>query len=91
MTESAHRLGHWLFEDNYTIEHRQFSDTDERVIIKHHYGWSSTNYVTIQIWTTMDSVWVEYYEDDIRRTRDVYDLADWIDSPTNLSSHAPNW
>lgn len=87
----AHELGQELFDDAYTIEHRQFSDGDDRVLIKHSYGWSATEYVTITIWMKQDMVWVEYYEDDNRRTRDVYELSEWRESAEELSEFAPNW
>lgn len=87
----AHELGQELFGKNYTIEHRQFSDGDDRVLVKHNYGWSATNYVTISIWMRREDVWVEYYENDNRLTRDVYDLDEWRESAEELSTFTPNW
>lgn len=68
----AHDLGRDLFgEDRYTVERREFADGDTRTIVKHSVGVSATCYITVQVWIGRGSVWVEYYEGDDRRAREV--------------------
>ena len=73
--QSAHDLGTELFgPENYTVEHREFTDGDSRTIVSHAIGWSSTNFINIQVWMSKSEVWVDYHEHDCRRSRTIMPL-----------------
>jgi len=68
---TAHDLATEWFGDGYTIERREFADGDTRTVIIHALGASATCYLQIQAWVGREEVWVEYFEDDIRRCREI--------------------
>jgi hypothetical protein len=57
-------VGERHFGDAYTVERREFADGDQRVLVKHHEGWSGVEYVTVEIWCTLGKVTRRYYEND---------------------------
>jgi len=69
--EQARPLAVQLFDDAYTIERREFADGDSRTEIKHSVGVSATCYITVRVWVGRAEVWIEYFEDDTRRCREI--------------------
>lgn len=55
-------IGKRWFGDDYTVERREFTDGDDRVLVKHAVGPAPDEYVEIIIWTTQRMVWVDTYE-----------------------------
>lgn len=84
--EEAHEWGSQQFGHAYTVERREFADGDSRTIVKHTSGWSSTCYVTALVWLGRGEVWVEYYEGDDRRAREIFDIDDF-DFDAEVMSH----
>ncbi|AGM11523.1 hypothetical protein M199_gp143 [Halogranum tailed virus 1] len=74
--EKAEQIAEEYF-DEYTIDHRMFQDGDERWLIVHNVGWSSSDYVTITIWLTRERVQVEWFEDDRRVSTEWHDFWHW--------------
>lgn len=58
--------------EDYTVTRKEFTDGDTRTTAKYTYGWSHDNYVDITLWKGTGDVWVEYYEHDVRRNREIY-------------------
>ena len=84
--QRVNELAESLFgEGNYTVDYREFSDGDDRTIIKHSVGWSATNYITAKIWVGRSEAWVEYYESDVMRNREVMPLDSF--DPDSLESY----
>jgi len=75
-----HNIGQKWFGDAYTIEKRKFADKDERWIVKHSIGYSSRDYVTIELWATLGEVVVKTIENDreTHRARYTVDLQERI-------------
>lgn len=72
----AERIADRYFDD-YMIDHRMFTDGDERWLAIHNIGWSSTDYVTTTLWLTLGKVQVEWFENDSRFSMEWYRLRDW--------------
>lgn len=75
-----HNLAETWFGEHYTLEKRKFNDGDERWIIKHSVGYSATDYVTVEFWTTLGQVIVKTIESDteVHRARYTVDLQDRV-------------
>ena len=56
----------------YTIDRREFMDGDTRTVAKHSYGWERGCRVTEKLWFERGELWIEYYEGDTLRDRQVY-------------------
>ena len=81
---AAECLGDDLFgEGNYLITTREFQDGDTRTVVEHNVGWSSTCYVSVKVWIGRGDVWVEYYEGDVRRCREIIPTDDFDPEQTN--------
>jgi len=89
--QEAHKIGAGLFgEGCYTVERREFADGDWRTLVKHSVGWSATCYVQVTVWVGRGDVWVEYYEGDVRRCRDIHPL-DEFDPTQELEKSFSEW
>lgn len=75
--ETARNLATEWFGDGYTLERREFSDGDTRTVIKHNVGWAATCYIQVLVWVGREQVWVEYYEGDTRRCREILPLGEF--------------
>lgn len=67
------RLAEEYLSGEYTVQETKFTDGDSRTKLIHSYGWSPTNYLQEILWVGRGEIWLEYYEDDIRRLRETFD------------------
>jgi len=58
----------------FTINKTLFQDGDERHTATHSFGWEVGCRYDIKIWEHTENVWVEYYEHDTMRDRQVYSI-----------------
>ena len=65
---------------DYTIERLEFMDGDTRTKAKHNAGWSATNFVQWTLWQDFGEIWIDYYENDRRLTRNIhsYELSERV-------------
>lgn len=74
--EDAHNFAQNHFDDAYSVDHRQFADGTDRIVIVHHLSISPTERIDIKIWYTRDEVSLKYVLHDETRYHANYDLDD---------------
>ena len=75
MSESIKKLAERHLPGDYTIERREFTDGDRRDTAVHALGYGEVGCRTeTRLWKESGNVCVDYYEHDVLRTRDVYNI-----------------
>ena len=74
---TVHDLADKHLSGDYTVQKTMFTDGDSITKLIHNYGWSHDNYLQETLWVERGEIWLEYYEDDIRRLRETFDTEEY--------------